>query len=211
MTGGLDYLGPPGAGAARRQRDLILNAALEILREHGFEALTVAQIATHSGVSVRTVNSLFEDPRECIAAAFEDAVTVIEACVLACHRRAREDPLEGTRDGLTATLVFLDEQPELAWLCLVYGPACPQLLLRCRELTDKLTQAIDRALLPAAIGEPPPWTAHTVVGAVLGAVRARLIDGPGRLSTMSGQLMGMIVLPYLGPDAAQEELMRRTQ
>jgi AcrR family transcriptional regulator len=207
MTREFADVGPPDLRSGKRQRGLILTAACEIVRERSAEALTVAQIATRSGVSARTVKSLFPDPREGITAAFEDAVTVIEACVVACYR-AREDPLDGIRAGVAATLVFFDEQPEFAWLCLVHGPACPELLPRCRQLSDNLASAIDRAFLASSPAEPPPWTAYTVVGSVLGAVRTHVLDGCGQLSTMVGSLMAMIVLPYLGPDAAHLELVR---
>jgi len=207
MTREHAHLRPPGARAGQTRRNLILSAACGIVRERGAEALTAANVATRCGVSVRTISSLFDDPQECLTAAFEDAITLAEARAVAAYR-ACEDPFEGTRAGMTATLVFFDEQPEFAWLCLVHAPACPQLLLRCREITDTLARAIDHALRPVAPGDPPPWTGHAVVGGVLGAVRARLLNCPARLSTMAGSLMAMIVLPYLGPGAAQLEVMR---
>ncbi len=48
-------------------------------------------------------------------------------------------------------------------------------------------------------------TAEGVVGAVLGVLHTRLREAdPKPLLPLRGQLMSMIVLPYLGPKAAAE-------
>jgi TetR/AcrR family transcriptional repressor of mexJK operon len=65
----------PGAGrptrAQQEQRhDLLLNAALDIFLERGFEAATIDEIATHVGMSKRTVYTRYKDK----AALFEAAV-----------------------------------------------------------------------------------------------------------------------------------------
>ncbi len=86
-----------------------------------------------------------------------------------------------------------------------------------------------REELPAA-KQPPPLTAEGVVGAVFSIVHARILtrdaaagpDAAARgkaaargeagaggavpLTALLGELMGVIVLPYLGPAAAQKEL-----
>ena len=194
------------AGQLRRGR--VLSATAEIVRECGHESLTVAQIVSRAGVSTRAFNQLFDDPRECVFAAFEDAVAVISARARDAYS-AQNGWVEQIRAGLGATLEFFDERPELAWLCLVHAPTDePQLLPRCRELTTALAGVIDEAVPGGPSSASPPWASHNVVGGVLGALRARVVDGPGPLSPMLPSLMATIVLPYLGPDAAQQQLMR---
>jgi hypothetical protein len=57
---------------------------------------------------------------------------------------------------------------------------------------------------------PPRLVAEGAVGAVLAIVHARLCEpDPKPLSGLQGQLMGMIVLPYRGAEAAERELRRR--
>jgi AcrR family transcriptional regulator len=61
----------------------------------------------------------------------------------------------------------------------------------------------------AAPGRPPRIVAEGAVGAVLAVVHARLcVPSPRPLSGLLNQLMGMLVLPYLGPEAAARELER---
>lgn len=57
--------------------------------------------------------------------------------------------------------------------------------------------------------ELPPLTAEGIVGGVLSVLHSRLLDDkPGRFAALTGPLMSMIVLPYLGPVAARKELAR---
>jgi AcrR family transcriptional regulator len=61
----------------------------------------------------------------------------------------------------------------------------------------------------ASLGRPGRIVAEGAVGAVLAVVHARLCAPNSRpLSPLLNQLMGMIVLPYLGPEAAARELER---
>ncbi len=64
---------PLGKQAGQLRRTRVLSATAEIVRECGYESLTVAQLASRAGVSTRAFNQLFDDPRECVSAAFEDA------------------------------------------------------------------------------------------------------------------------------------------
>jgi hypothetical protein len=70
--------------------------------------------------------------------------------------------------------------------------------------------------------DPPPLAAEGVAGAVLSVIHTRMLtrlplatsdpgkEGPGSepLIELTGPLMAMIVLPYLGPAAARRELHR---
>jgi hypothetical protein len=59
----------------------------------------------------------------------------------------------------------------------------------------------------ASPGRPPRIVAEGAVGAVLAVIHARLCaPNPRPLSPLLNQLMGMIVLPYRGPEAAAREL-----
>src|SRR4029077_7856168 len=64
-------------------------------------------------------------------------------------------------------------------------------------------------------GDPPALTAEGTVGAVLAVIHARLLEEhplhlgrQGSLSGLLNPLTGMIVLPYLGQAASQQELSK---
>jgi hypothetical protein len=77
------------------------------------------------------------------------------------------------------------------------------------QLADVLQRDGSRA---GSARELLPLTGEGLVGAVLGVIHTRLLGKPaGRMIDLSGPLMGMIVLSYLGPGVAQKELERQRQ
>jgi AcrR family transcriptional regulator/DNA-binding MarR family transcriptional regulator len=115
---------------------------------------------------------------------------------------------ERIRGGLRAILAFFDREPVLARFCVVQSLRGSQAVLERREeiLTD-LARAIDKGRLEGARGgECPPLTAEGLVGAASALVYARLLRRDSEpLTGLMGDLMGMIVLPYLGPAAVRRE------
>jgi hypothetical protein len=85
-----------------------------------------------------------------------------------------------------------------------------------RTLTGALRGRGQAGKQPKAGAQPPPLTAESVVGGVLAVLHARLLEpDPGpraaarpRMEDLTGPLMSMIVLPYLGAAAARKELER---
>jgi AcrR family transcriptional regulator/DNA-binding MarR family transcriptional regulator len=192
------------------QRGRLLAAMADVVAERGFPRVTVAHIVARSGVSRRTFYELFEDREEAFIAAFDHAIQRAAATVLPAYERPGRWR-EQVRAGLTALLEFLDEEPELGALVVVDSLAAgPRALQRRTRVLDTLIAAIDEGRTEAKAGhEPPPLTAEGTVGAVLSIIHARLLErDPEPLTGLTGSLMGMIVLPYLGPGAAQKELAK---
>ncbi len=129
---------------------------------------------------------------------------------------------ERVRAGLAALLGFLDENPGPRALLVVESlGAGPRALERRARIVSALIAAVDEGRAEAR-GELPPLTAEGVVGAVFAIVHARTqaaigssvarpesrSDAPAPLTALLGELMGMIVLPYLGQAAARREVAR---
>jgi hypothetical protein len=113
---------------------------------------------------------------------------------------------------VSAALQFLDAEPATARLCVVESLAAgPRALDRRAEVLRALVRAVDegRGDVPKRATQPPPLTAEGVVGAVLSVIHTRLLERGARaqpLTSLLGELMSVIVLPYLGQAAAQKEL-----
>jgi AcrR family transcriptional regulator/DNA-binding MarR family transcriptional regulator len=205
---------PPSLGRDRVveiQRLRMLNAMIDLAHERGAERVTVAHVVARAGVSRRTFYELFADRETCLLAALDEAVDQLGAAVLPAYQSER-DWLARIRAGLTAMLTFFDEQPGIAALCVVdVLGAGPQALERRARVLETVVGAVDRGRrepsAPKGLGRV---SAEGVVGAVLGVLHTRLREGdPKPLLTLRGQLMNMIVLPYLGPEAAVAELALR--
>jgi AcrR family transcriptional regulator len=183
----------------------------EVAAERGAGSVTVAHVVARAGISRRTFYDLFADREACFLEAFEGALAQASTSVLGAYR-VPGSWRERTRAALWAALVFFDVHPAAARLCVVEALAAgPRALEYRAEVLARLVAAVDegRAEIPRGARQPPPLTADGVLGAVLSVVHSRLL-APKRepLVGLSGELMGMIVLPYLGPAAARRELER---
>jgi AcrR family transcriptional regulator len=200
------------------QRTRILEAMAEMAVDLGAGAVTVSHVVARAGVSRRTFYELFGDREACLLAAFNLGVE---------RARARIEPAytaeprwrDGIRVGLAAFLSFLEDEPALGRLCVVYSlGGGAQVLSRRAEVLGKLAEVVDRGRTEgtAGKGQPPPaLIAEGVVGAVMSVIYGQLQgqeNGTGGeeqpLIGLFGVLMNLILLPYLGPSAARRELTR---
>jgi AcrR family transcriptional regulator len=199
---------------------------VEVSAERGTSNVTVAHIVERAGVSRRTFYELYHDREECFLGAFDDALARARRYVLEEY-----DPsarwVERIRSALVGLLGFLDLEPCAGQLLIVgsLGAGNGALERRWRGIAQMIA-LVDQGRDESKTGaELPPLTAEGIVGGVLSVLHARLIapigvlgsstsvesaaDGSkGSLLALTGPLMSMIVLPYLGPAAARHQLVR---
>ncbi len=206
---------PGGQGRAQLdgvQRARLLAAAIEVVAEHGYGGLSVARVSGRAGVSRRTFYDLFDDREDCFIAVFDQALERATG-IATLAAAGKETWREQVRAGLSALLLFAGDERVLGKLLIADAlGAGPNALEHRAKGLAPIYAFIDQGRIqtkPGRAPEPPPLTAEGTVGAVLSVVHARLTehdDGP--LIDLLNPLMGMIVLPYLGPAAAAEELER---
>jgi AcrR family transcriptional regulator len=192
------------------QRARILTAMTELSGERGSGNVSVAHVVARAGVSRRTFYEIFEDREDCFLGACEEAI------VRASHYLLDDyDPgakwVERLRVLLTGLLAFLDMEPGAARL-LVVGSlgAGATALERRRHVLVGAIALVDEGRNEIKAGEElPPLAAEGIVGGVLSVLHSRLLGAENEpLSDLTGALMSMIVLPYLGSAAARRELAR---
>ncbi|HWX44585.1 MAG TPA: TetR/AcrR family transcriptional regulator [Solirubrobacteraceae bacterium] len=196
------------------QRSRLLAGAVGAIDELGYGHTTVAQITSRARVSRRTFYELFENREECLAALLDDVLAMLE-------RELEQAGLEGLswrerlRGGLLVMLAFFDREPALARVCVVHSQqGGPAILARREEILARLAAVIDQGRREgrresSRVAGCTPLTAEGLVGAAFGILYARLARGEREpLTGLLGELMGMIVLPYLGPEAARREQRR---
>ena len=203
---------PPRGGLPREQvmemqRSRLLVGAVGAIEEHGYAGTTVAHITQCARVSRRTFYELFEDREACVEALIEDVLALLEGELV-------QAGLEGlswrerVRGGLVVILGFFDREPALARVCVVQALSSGSRLLERREtILARLARVLDegRRERPNG-GDCTALTAEGLVGAAFGIAHARLLRGEYKpLLGLVGELMGMIVLPYMGPAAARRE------
>jgi AcrR family transcriptional regulator len=201
--------GLPRQQVTEIQRARILAAAVEVVEELGYAGMTVAQVIGRAKVSRKTFYDLFADRQDCFVAVFEETIARTRA-LMEEECAGEERWRERVRSGLARLLALLEEEPVLARICLIEAQgAGTKVLERREEVFGELAEVLDQGrAITSAVREPPPITAEALVGAVFAVLQRRLIERRGEpFADLLGQLMSMIVLPYLGPRAAHGELV----
>ncbi len=192
------------------QRKRLLSAAIRSLDEVGYAHTSVAHITSRARVSRRTFYELFATREECLLALFDDVVALIELELAAAE-------LEGlpwrerVRLGMWTILSFFEREPAMARVCVVQSLQGDAKLLARREgLLERLVAIVDEGREQGAkAAQATPLTAEGLVGAALSILYTRLLRARREpLTDLLGELMGLIVLPYLGSSAAKREQAR---
>jgi AcrR family transcriptional regulator len=202
----------------------MLTAMVQEVSERGAAGVSVAHVVGRSGVSRRTFYEIFEDREDCFRAAFDEALQQVTAVVLPAIGRSGSWQAR-MRAGLIAMLEVFDYDRATARLLVVESLAAgPRALQRRQEVLAQILPVIEEGQVEGKSGlEMPALTAEGIVGGVLSVLHGRLIESlssptrrvsrsvgvkDGSLVALTGPLMGMIVMPYLGAAAARKETER---
>lgn len=202
--------GPGRVQIAEIQRSRLLAAAAETIDERGYLDTTVADVTQRAGVSRRTFYELFGNREDCLTAVLEEVVGLIQA-ELADANLDGLDWHERIRIGLWVILSFLDLEPMLARVCVVQATQGGPAVLKCREAVLARLAVVVDAGRRQHVGAKrcTPLVAEGVIGAAFMILQARLSRREATpLTSLQGELVAMIVLPYLGPAAAHRERTR---
>jgi AcrR family transcriptional regulator len=208
-----DRRGSGGRGqVAEIQRARMLTAMVQEVAERGGANVSVGHVVGRSGVSRRTFYEIFQDREDCFLAAFDEALKQVAAVVVPAYEQEGSWQAK-TRAGLVALLEYLSYDPATGRLLVVESLAVGHRALeRRRNVLVLINSVIDQGRSQGKTGnDPPALTAEGIVGGIISVLHARLTQNdPGGLIDLVSPLMGMIVLPYLGPAAARKEIERPT-
>ena len=192
------------------QRSRLLSGAVSVIDELGYPRATVGRITGRARLSRRTFYQMFANRDECFVAVLEELVTTVTGEIAAADVECLPWR-ERVRIGVWGILVFFDREPVLARVCVVQALRAGPLVLERREaVLARLAAVVDEGRTEGARGEGcTSLTAEGLVGAAFAIVYSRLSRRDGEpLTGLLGELMAMIVLPYLGPAVARRERAR---
>ncbi len=191
------------------QRARIQAALAEACVELGAASVTVAEIVSRASVSRRTFYEMFEGVEDCLLATLADALIEAEARASAAWAQEADWRVR-VRAALVALLCFADEQPAIAGLLVVESLAAGRGALELRAgALARMEAALAEGRSAGTDGSAPlpELLEQGVLGGVLGVLHGKLTDpARPRLLGLVNQLMAIIVLPYLGAEAAAAEL-----
>jgi AcrR family transcriptional regulator len=203
-------LGATGASRAEEARTHLLAAAERLLAQRPAAELSVEAVCRAAGVPRAQFDLLFADRDELLLAVFDRLVAGLAAEMEGAYR-AEPCWRDAVRAALDALLARLDRARGLGRFLIVDSLSCdPVLLARRASVLARLAGELDAGHPePAAAVPPATFGAAAVVGGVVSILHSRLQEGSAEpLSELSGAIMGMIVTPYLGAQAARDELAR---
>lgn len=148
----------PGLRERKKQmtRQGILDAAERLFAEHGYDGVTVAQIADQANVSVKTLFKYFDSKEDLVFSGEDEIRTAL--CDAVRERPAGRSPLEAVR-GFLKELAGDDEQAAgIEAFHSAFG-AVPQLRSRMLLMYERFEEALAQVLAEesdAGAGHPAP-------------------------------------------------------
>lgn len=192
----------PGA-VVDNQRQRLLRAVPSVVREKGFVAMTVEDLAGHAGVSRRTFYENFHDKRDCFLASYRQSAQELTA-VVSSAAAAGIEWHDRVRSALAALLRFFAARPDFAHMAVIEVMSAGPEALAERDAAVALFASLlgDEAM--AAAPEPAP---HLLLETIAGAIShliydTVLADRAEELEQLLPTIMYMVLVPMHGPVGA---------
>jgi AcrR family transcriptional regulator len=192
--------------AAERRR--IGEAMLELVAERGYAATTVREVLERAGVSRADFKRLYAGKQECFLRVYEEMSERFSEHVFAAFE-SEEEWRDGLRAAAYAAARWIRDHPREARYGVIEMVAAGEFAQARRETTlrrfvDLVDSGREQLDKPDAVSRS---MAEGVIGGVLGMLTKSLRHGAeGGKETLVPDLMFMAVRPYLGHEAAREEL-----
>lgn len=191
------------------RRQLLLEAMIRVVGAKGYKATSVADVIEEAGTSRTTFYKHFEDKQECFLAAYDMLVERVFAEVVAdCDG---EQPwLERVRSGLAKIVELFALDPQLARTAIVeVAAAGAEARRRHWDAVSRFTEFLEGGRELADGRELPENIALMAAGAVSGLIFDELLVGRAdRLPELLPDLVFALLVPYIGPSAATEEMRK---
>ncbi|ANF32003.1 TetR family transcriptional regulator [Leifsonia xyli] len=133
-------------------RERLVEAALDLFADPGFEETTVADIAARAGVTERTFFRHFADKREVLFAGSDEFQATVLTAIEAAP--AGLSPLEAASAGMEAAAAFLQSRPDREFPRRRAAAIAANRSLQERELLKLATVATESARALAGRGVP---------------------------------------------------------
>lgn len=182
----------------RDQRERLLAAVPAVAAEHGYEAMSVADIVKRAAVSRNAFYKNFRDKEECVATAHElGHERLFEVLSVNCYAGAAIGERVGA--ALESALDVLAAEPELARLLFVEAPsASDEIALRYHEWLRRYGTLLRSAapdLPPESV--PAPEVEQVIVGGIASRVASEVLRGRGKhLSELADPFLQYVLAFY---------------
>jgi AcrR family transcriptional regulator len=196
----------------RSQRERLREAMVRVAAAKGYEATTVADVVEVAGVSPETFYDLFEDKQACFLEAYDAVIDVLVAHVTSAFEAAEGEPWpDRIAAGLGALVELLAAEADIARMAMVEVTAAgDDARERYRAALARFTPFLEEGRSYSGQGdELPPDTARFAIGGATSMIFDEIRAGRGpELARILPDLVFAVLMPYLGPEAAEDEMRR---
>lgn len=207
-----DRIGLPRAYLVRSRRERLLEAMVRVAAAKGYEATTVADVVEYAGVSQEDFEAEFAGKEECFLEAYDAIFDVLIAHVTSGFESAEGEPWpEQIAAMLRALVELLSAEAEIARMGMVEVTAAgDDARERYRAALARFTPFLERGRTYSGQGDAlPPDTARFAIGGITSMIFDEVRAGRGpELKRILPDLVFAMLMPYLGPEAAEDEMRR---
>jgi AcrR family transcriptional regulator len=211
----LDRHGLPRAYVIRTERERLLEAMVRVSAAKGYEATTVADVVEYAGVPRETFDQMFGSKEACFLESYEAVFDVLVAHVTAAFQAASGEPWpEQIAAGLRALVELLSMEADIARMAMVEVTAAgDDARERYRAMFARFTPFLEEGRRYSGQGEElPADTARFAVGGAASMIFDEVRAGRGpELKRILPDLVFAVLMPYLGSEAAEDEMRRVTR
>ncbi len=185
-------------------------AVVQAMADHGYDGLTVADIADRADLTEDGFHEHFADVREAVVATFDFLFDMFFARLQKACKTQSEWPLK-VKVAIGASLDLAAASPlEAQFLALDALSSNRDLARRALDARDRLVSLLargrDQSPYAAAL---PRLTEQFLIAGLVGALRPRLATGEAnRLPELAPELVELILFFYLGPEEARRVARR---
>jgi AcrR family transcriptional regulator len=202
----------PHAYAVRSQRERLREAMVRVAAAKGYEATTVTDVIEVAGVSRTTYHEMFEDKAACFLEAYDAVMDVLVAHVNSAFEASVNEPWPDRIAAVLRALVeLLAAESDIARMAMVEVTAAGEgARERYRAALARFTPFLEEGRTYSGQGdELPPDTARFAIGGATSMIFDEVRAGRGPdLERLLPDLVFAVLMPYLGPEAAEDEMRR---
>jgi AcrR family transcriptional regulator len=197
------------ASSREKLHELILTG----VGESALDQIDLPKLLWEAGVSERSFAAAYDDVEECAFAAYDEQAMRLDAAVReACDAAGASATWpQRVRAGLAALLAELSARPAVATAMLRSFPAIgPEARARSQAFHESFGPMLSGGREASGLGEQLPREVETLAtGAAEAILFEEVVSGRAAgLGSMLPALLFSVLVPFLGPERAAEEMNR---
>lgn len=200
------------AYAVRSERERLLEAMIRVAAAKGYETTTVADVVEVATVPRETFEQMFADKEACFLEAYDAVIDVLVAHVSAAFESTVGQPWpDRVAAALRALVDLLAAEADIARMAMVEVTAVGEdARIRYRAALGRFTYFLEEGRTASPQGdELPADTAGFAIGGATSMIFDEVRAGRGpELRRILPDLVFAVLMPYLGPEAAEDEMRR---